>query len=103
MGEGSTLPSGWAWATIGEIADSINPGFASGEHNQEGKGHPHLRPMNISAKGQIDLTEVKYVDVADYDRLLQADILFNNTISTRCRKTRIVRQSPRVEGARCAT
>jgi type I restriction enzyme, S subunit len=75
------LPPGWAWATIGEIAESINPGFPSGQHNQEGKGVPHLRPMNISAKGEIDLSEVKYVEATDYDRLMYGDVLFNNTNS----------------------
>jgi len=81
MGERGALPPGWAWTTIGEIAVSINPGFPSGEHNQEGRGRPHLRPMNISAKGEIDLSEVKYVEVSDSDRLIRGDVLFNNTNS----------------------
>ena len=76
-----TLPLGWARTTIGEIADQINPGFPSGQHNVEHRGVPHLRPMNISAKGEIVLSDLKYVEVTEYDPLLKGDVLFNNTNS----------------------
>ena len=75
------LPDGWAQATIGEIAERINSGFPSGKHNTEGIGVPHLRPMNISPNGEIDLSLVKYVEVSDYDALQEGDVLFNNTNS----------------------
>ena len=75
------LPDGWAQATIGEIAEQINSGFPSGKHNTEGIGVPHLRPMNISPNGEIDLSLVKYVEVSDYDALQKGDVLFNNTNS----------------------
>ena len=75
------LPEGWVWTKIGEIANQVNPGFPSGKHNKEGKGIPHLRPMNINIKGEIDLSEVKYVQPNSYDRLLKGDVLFNNTNS----------------------
>jgi type I restriction enzyme S subunit len=78
---GENLPRGWTWVRIGDIAAKINPGFPSGKHNKEGRGIPHLRPMNISPKGEIDLTETKYVEVSDYDHLREGDILFNNTNS----------------------
>ena len=87
------LPDGWTWVTIGEIATNINPGFPSGRHNQEKLGVPHIRPMNISREGDIDLSVVKYVEAVDYLPLLQGDVLFNNTNSPELvGKTTYIRQ-----------
>ena len=80
MGVGS-LPGGWSWATIGEISTQVNSGFPCGKHNTEGKGVPHLRPMNISPNGEVDLSFVKYVEASGYDALQEGDVLFNNTNS----------------------
>ena len=77
------LPEGWVWTSIGEIANSINPGFPSGKHNKQNKGIPHLRPMNINTKGEIDLTDLKYVEYEYYDALMKGDVLFNNTNSAK--------------------
>jgi hypothetical protein len=76
-----TLPDGWAWVTTGEIAQQVNLGFPSGKHNTESRGVPHLRPMNISPVGEIDLSLVRYVEVSGYDALREGDVLFNNTNS----------------------
>ena len=75
------LPDGWALVTVGEIAEHINSGFPCGKHNTEGIGVPHLRPMNISPHGEIDLSLLKYVEASDYDALKKGDVLFNNTNS----------------------
>lgn len=75
------LPNGWAWVTLREMTEKINPGFPSGRHNQEGRGVPHLRPMNISTEGNIDLSKVKFVEVEEYEPLQKGDVLFNNTNS----------------------
>jgi type I restriction enzyme S subunit len=75
------LPTSWAWVKLGEISERINPGFPSGKHNKNREGIPHLRPMNINVKGEIDLSVVKYVQQESYDRLLKGDVLFNNTNS----------------------
>ncbi len=57
-------------------------GFASGVHNQSQEGVAHLRPMNVSRNGVIDLAEIKYVSAtAGKHRLEPDDILFNNTNS----------------------
>jgi restriction endonuclease S subunit len=72
---------GWVWTTISTIAEKANPGFPSGKHSKESKGIPHLRPMNISRQGDIDLSNLKYVQQSQYDRLLDGDVLFNNTNS----------------------
>lgn len=75
------LPNGWVWVKLGEITRKINPGFPSGKYNREGKGIPHLRPMNINTRGEIDFSDVKYVQREGYDSLLEGDVLFNNTNS----------------------
>ncbi|MCS3650377.1 restriction endonuclease subunit S [Salinibacter ruber] len=74
------FPDYWPSTRLGEIAEVISPGFPCGDHNQEGRGTPHLRPMNISEKGEIDLSKVKYVE-EDYTPLRAGDVLFNNTNS----------------------
>jgi len=75
------LPSTWAVADVGELSKVVQPGFPSGKHNQDGRGVPHLRPMNISRAGVIDLADVKYVEDKDGPRLSGGDVLFNNTNS----------------------
>jgi type I restriction enzyme, S subunit len=76
------VPNHWEVGYVGDFAENIEPGFASGEHNQEGTGVPHLRPMNIDRTGKIDLNVVKYVDPAKSGkRLRYGDVLFNNTNS----------------------
>jgi len=76
------VPDGWAMAPLGMISESIRPGFASGEHNNEAEGIPHLRPMNISSQGEIDLSDVRYV-ASDKSslRIEEGEVLFNNTNS----------------------
>lgn len=75
------LPSSWASTTVGEILSDIQPGFASGIHNQEGVGIPHLRPMNVDRDGKLDLSVVKYVSGSNPLRVNVGDVLFNNTNS----------------------
>ena len=87
------LPKRWEWVSVGEIAKDISPGFPCGEHNTMGKGIPHIRPMNISPKGEIDLSLVKYVESSEYDSLRKGDVLFNNTNSpTWLGKTTFIRR-----------
>jgi type I restriction enzyme S subunit len=76
------IPSGWELVRISQIASDIQTGFASGRHNSDGDGIPHLRPMNISADGKLDFSDGRFVDPAiDSLRLKRGDILFNNTNS----------------------
>jgi type I restriction enzyme S subunit len=77
-----TLPVGWEKGYVGDFALKIQPGFASGKHNKEGRGIPHIRPYNIDRSGKIDLLEIKSVDPdAGTKRLHSGDVLFNNTNS----------------------
>jgi type I restriction enzyme S subunit len=77
--------SSWPVLPLGDLLMGIQPGFASGRHNTEGTGLPHLRPMNVSTEGHIDRSIVKYIDptLADHAarRLRKGDVLFNNTNS----------------------
>lgn len=76
------LPSGWRAGYVGDFAKEIEPGFASGEHNQAGAGVAHLRPMNIDRDGRMDLSVTKFVSPQkDNRRLAVGDVLFNNTNS----------------------
>lgn len=75
------LPKGWSERKLGDITERINPGFPSGKHNKAGVGVPHLRPMNVSRLGNIDLTDLKYVENDSFEALTKGDVLFNNTNS----------------------
>ena len=76
------VPLAWRTAFVGDVCQEVQSGFASGEHNAEGSGVPHLRPMNIDRLGRLDLTQIKSVDPSiDARRLSVGDVLFNNTNS----------------------
>ncbi|MFC4899984.1 restriction endonuclease subunit S [Streptosporangium amethystogenes subsp. fukuiense] len=77
----SELPNGWIRATLDEFGVDAQPGFASGKHNRDGDGVVHLRPMNITRDGRIDLNDVRYVADASDRRVIAGDVLFNNTNS----------------------
>ena len=82
------IPVEWEVATIGELAQNkvlrLQSGFPCGNHNQEGKGIPHLRPFNVDDEGNVALDTIKYIetdrDVEGY-LLAPGDVLFNNTNS----------------------
>lgn len=76
-----TAPLNWKLVALSDISSDISPGFASGKHNSEGSGIPHLRPMNIDRDGKIDLSTIKSVVESKDIQLEQGDVLFNNTNS----------------------
>ncbi|WP_329534437.1 restriction endonuclease subunit S [Streptomyces sp. NBC_01450] len=78
---GGELPGGWVRATLGELGVEVQPGFASGKHNRDGDGIVHLRPMNITRNGVIDLSDARYVNDESDRRVEYGDVLFNNTNS----------------------
>ena len=77
----NSLPHKWRVGYVGDAIPDIQPGFASGVHNQAGEGIPHLRPMNVDRQGRLDLSVVKYVVNSNGPRLRRGDVLFNNTNS----------------------
>lgn len=76
-----TLPLNWSLVALEDISVDVSPGFASGKHNSDGTGVPHLRPMNVDRNGQIDLKVVKSVAESNGIDLQVGDVLFNNTNS----------------------
>jgi type I restriction enzyme S subunit len=78
----SVLPDNWCCDYVGAVAETVQSGFACGAHNRNSDGVAHVRPMNISRAGRIDLSDLRFVPT-DYDdrRLDGGDVLFNNTNS----------------------
>lgn len=79
--DNDTLPTGWNYVGIGDIAKHVASGFPSGKHNQDKRGVPHIRPMNIDREGRLDLSIIKYVEGDVPKELFYGDVLFNNTNS----------------------
>jgi type I restriction enzyme S subunit len=77
------LPAGWCEVPFGQIALELQSGFSCGQHNKDGIGIPHLRPMNVTADGRVTLDDVLFIDPSAGDlRLSDGEILFTNTSST---------------------
>jgi type I restriction enzyme S subunit len=74
-------PQTWQQVELESLIVDCQPGFASGKHNSEGRGVIHMRPMNISRRGVLDLSELRYVEVYGGHRLHRGDVVFNNTNS----------------------
>lgn len=81
----SDLPEGWTATTLGTVLADIQPGFAAGRHSSNGAGLAHLRPMNVSRDGRIDLSDLRSIEPSlaakSTRRLRRGDVLFNNTNS----------------------
>lgn len=79
-----TLPSTWTLVTLDKVVVDIQPGFAR-RPNSEPIGIPQLRTNNVSPEGNLDLSEVKYVDATDGEiaaySVRRGDVIFNNTNS----------------------
>jgi len=80
--------SGYQVLSISDVCSAITTGFAAGREMQafdETKGIPHIRPINISAKGELSFEGTKYVprnSVSQSDVIQPNEVLFNNTNST---------------------
>ncbi|GAB6284953.1 MAG: hypothetical protein STSR0009_11530 [Methanoregula sp.] len=80
------VPEGWKFKRLrdGLIID-VQPGFACGNNTRDGQGIPHLRPMNVTEKGQIDLTDLKFIPESECSKperfVNEGDVIFNNTNS----------------------
>lgn len=84
------LPSGdgrdWPTVPLSDgLITNLQTGFACGEHNRDGRGIVHIRPMNVTSEGDMELTNVKYVPTSEADRderiVRAGDVIFNNTNS----------------------
>ncbi len=75
-------------AFVKDLCRRIESGFAAGRQDQaedETDGVPHIRPLNITGRGQLTFDGTKYVPRASVkpgDMLAKREVLFNNTNST---------------------
>ena len=76
-------PKGWKAAAIGDIVTEVRYG-TSKPAVEKGK-YPYLRMNNITSDGQLDLNDLKYIDIPDDEIekcvVRKGDILFNRTNS----------------------
>ena len=81
------FPKGWILTKLCDgLIINVQTGFACGKNSRDHQGIPHLRPMNVTDKGQIDLNDLKFVPVSECSRSrnnssMKAMYLFNNTNS----------------------
>lgn len=96
FGDPATNPKGWPVRMIGDLLESAS--YGTSEKSGAAGAFPVLRMNNITRTGEIDLSELKYMnlDASDRERYLvrTGDILFNRTNSAELvGKTAIFRES----------
>ncbi|MCC7408474.1 MAG: restriction endonuclease subunit S [Phycisphaeraceae bacterium] len=78
------LPDGWCWARAEQVTSIIQYG-TSAKTNDDVTGVPVLRMGNITSRGTIDFTDLKYLpaDHSEFPDLFldRGDLLFNRTNS----------------------
>jgi type I restriction enzyme S subunit len=84
FGDPATNPKGWLVGTIGDVIESAEYG-SSTRASSEGAGLPLIRMGNVDYAGNLDLGDLKYVELDDEEvrkyQLQAGDILFNRTNS----------------------
>lgn len=84
FGDPATNPKGWPVATVGDVLAAADYGSSS-KATSDGTGLPMIRMGNVTYAGNLDLADLKYVDLAaeEVERysLQEGDILFNRTNS----------------------
>ncbi|WP_126425050.1 restriction endonuclease subunit S [Brevibacillus marinus] len=75
---------GWEKGKIKDLAASISYG-TSQKASTEKLSYPILRMNNITYQGELDLSDLKYIDLSDSDKekylVYKGDLLFNRTNS----------------------
>jgi type I restriction enzyme, S subunit len=84
FGDPSTNPKGWPIESIRDLV--IDAKYGTSQKADVTNGHyPMLRMGNLTYSGEIDTSDLKYVDLADRDvekyTVRRGDILFNRTNS----------------------
>jgi type I restriction enzyme S subunit len=84
FGDPATNPKGWIISTIGDVISSADYG-SSTKASDGGIGLPLIRMGNVGYRGDLDLADLKFVDLPPEEveryRLVGGDILFNRTNS----------------------
>jgi type I restriction enzyme M protein len=80
------VKSHFPFVPIKKFAVEIQAGFACGKSSVDTQGVPHIRPMNITEKGQFTWNGTKYIPESEFSgkdeyALMKGDVLFNNTNS----------------------
>ncbi len=84
FGDPAKNPKGWPVATVGDVLTAADYGSSS-KASKNGDGLPMIRMGNVTYNGNLDLADLKYVDLEaeEVERysLRNGDILFNRTNS----------------------
>jgi type I restriction enzyme S subunit len=84
FGDPAANPKGWEIAAIGSVIDGAQYGTSKKAH-ENGHGLPVLRMGNVTYEGDLDLTDLKCVELHESElakgSLRGGDILFNRTNS----------------------
>jgi type I restriction enzyme, S subunit len=84
FGDPATNPKRWAVKELDELLSSVDYG-SSTKALENGAGLPLIRMGNVDYAGNLDLANLKYVELSSADvarfRLEKGDILFNRTNS----------------------
>jgi type I restriction enzyme S subunit len=74
---------GWEQGTIRDIIAEVQ--YGTSKPAGDGGRYPYLRKGNITYDGQLDLSDLKYIDIQDSDLekyiVRNGDVLFNRTNS----------------------
>lgn len=83
FGDPVSNPKGWEVGKIGDLVSEVNYG-TSAKAGSIGK-FPYLRMNNITYNGEFNLSDLKYIDLAESDidkyTVSNGDLLFNRTNS----------------------
>ena len=83
FGDIATNPKDWPRGTIRDISAEVK--YGTSKPAGEGGQYPYLRMNNITYDGQLDISDMKYIDVPDNEIekyiVRKGDVLFNRTNS----------------------
>jgi type I restriction enzyme S subunit len=89
------VPSGWALAPLGDIADAIDCSHSK-KPERRGEGRPLLQLSNIKADGILDMTDSYLIDDADYRAwTLRMEASVGDCVITNVGRVGAVAQVPR--------
>ena len=84
FGDPATNPKQWPVRTLGEVLAAVDYG-SSTKASPTGAGLPIIRMGNVTTRGDLDLDDLKFVELSVDDterfRLRTGDLLFNRTNS----------------------
>ena len=83
FGDPVTNEKGWERGTIRDIAKEVK--YGTSKPAAEGGQYPYLRMNNITYAGQLDLSDLKFINIPDSELekfiVRKGDVLFNRTNS----------------------